>query len=146
MRHAKVDEGFFMCNHAETVRLADWLYQIRGLSLAEQFGFMVVPVNTRDEPVMDALVDFATQYAQSGPVTLRMDVDVTVPKVSRTQSLASRSMNGMCPPGSLYRCLQACRWHSASVETLLPRTTRAAIESLCQRGLGSTPAPMRTPR
>jgi len=89
MRHAKVDEGFFMCNHAETVRLADWLYQIQGLSLSEQFGFMVVPVNTRDEPVMDALVDFATQYAQSGPVTLRMEVDAIVPKVSLRPSPAS---------------------------------------------------------
>jgi hypothetical protein len=113
MRHAKVDEGFFMCNHAESVRLAGWLSQIQGMSLAEQFGFMVVPVNTRDEPVMDALVDFATQYAQSGPVKLRMEVDVTVPTVSITQSLASRSMNSMCRLGSLRCRLPARRFRSA---------------------------------
>jgi hypothetical protein len=66
---------------------------VRGLSLAEQFGFMVAPVNTRDETVMDALVDFATQYAQASDVRLRVEVDLEIPKVSYSRYSTSPMEN-----------------------------------------------------
>lgn len=90
-RQAQLDPLYFLCQHPDLREVAEAIKEVQlpscqrqtylqvPLEFDDRLSFCLAPVNTRDNTVMLALLEYATVYSRGHPVPCRLDIPERAP-------------------------------------------------------------------